>query len=75
MVPEFDDSGNEDKFLRDVRQDGKESQVETLFHASAKEQQQETFETGSGTRRYNFEKVQMTGITTFAGMIYQYGSN
>ena len=35
MVLEFDDRGNIDKFLRDVRQDGTESQVETLFHASA----------------------------------------
>ena len=70
MVPEFDNRGNVDKFLRDVRQDGTESQSETLFHAMAKEQQQRNFETGSGTRRYNFEKVQMTGITAFAGMIY-----
>ena len=47
MVPEFDDIGNVDKFLRDVRQDGTESQGETLFHAMAKEQQQESFETDS----------------------------
>ena len=61
MMPEFDDRGNVDKFLRDVRQDGTESQGETLFHAMAREQQQESFEKGPGTRRYNFEKVQMTG--------------
>ena len=71
MVPEFDDRGNVDKFLRDVRQDGTKSQGGTLFHAVAKEQQQGIFETGSGTRWYNFEKVQMTGITAFAEMIYQ----
>ena len=71
MVPEFDDRGNVDKFLRDVRQGGAESQGETFFCASAKEQQQESFETGSGTRRCNFGKVQMTGITAFAGTIYQ----
>ena len=71
MVPKFDDRGNVDKFLGDVRQDETESQGETFFRASAKEQQQESFETGSGTRRCNFEKVQMTGITAFAGMIYQ----
>ena len=71
MVPEFDDRGNVDKlFLGDVRQDETESQGETFFRVSAKEQQQESFETGSGTRRYNSEKVQMTGITAFAGMIY-----
>ena len=40
MVPEFDDRGNVDKFLRDVRQDGAESQGETFFCASAREQQQ-----------------------------------
>ena len=34
MVPEFDDRGNVDKFLRDVRQDGAESQGETFFCAS-----------------------------------------
>ena len=55
MVPEFDDRGNVDKFLRDITQDGTESQGE-IFHASAKEQQQESFETGPGTRRYNFKK-------------------
>ena len=33
MVPEFDDRGNIDKFLRDVRQDETKSQGETLFHA------------------------------------------
>ena len=70
MVPEFDDRGNVDKFLSDVRQHGAVSQGETLFHGSAKEQQQGSFETESGTRRYNFEKVQMTVITAFAGMIY-----
>ena len=31
MVPEFDDRGNVDKFLRDVGQDGAESQGETFF--------------------------------------------
>ena len=31
MVPEFDDRGNVDKFFRDVRQDGAESQGETFF--------------------------------------------
>ena len=70
MVPEFDDRGNVDKFLGDVRQDETEYQGETFFRALAKEQQQESFEIGSVTRRYNFEKVQMTGITAFAGMIY-----
>ena len=63
--------GNVDKFLRDVRQDGAESQSETFLCASAREQQRRSFETGSGTRRCIFGKVQMTGITTFAGMIYQ----
>ena len=70
MVPEFDERDNVDKFLRDVRQNGTESQGESsLFHASAKEQE-ESFETGSGARWYDLEKVQITGITTFAGMIY-----
>ena len=71
MVTEFDYRGNVGKlFLGDVRQDETESQGETFFRALAKKQQQESFETGSVTRRYNFEKVQMTGITAFAGMIY-----
>ena len=70
MVPQFDDRGNVDKFLRDVWQDGTESQGETLFHATAKDQEQKSYVTGSGTRRYYFEDVQMTGIAAFAGMIY-----
>ena len=57
MVPEFDDRGNVDIFLRDVRQDETESQGETLFHPMAKEQQQGSFETGSGARRYNFKQA------------------
>ena len=71
MMPEFDDRGNVDKLiLGNVRQDERESQGETFFRASAREQQQRSFETGSGTRRCIFGKVQMTGITAFAGMIY-----
>ena len=31
MVPEFDDRGNVDKFLRDVKQDGAESHGEIFF--------------------------------------------
>ena len=57
MVPKFDDRGNVDEFLRDVRPDGTESQGETFFCASTKEQQQGSFESGSGTRRYNFEQA------------------
>ena len=57
MVPEFDDSGNVHKFLN-VRQNRTEYQGETLFHATAKDHQQESFVIGSATRRYIFEKME-----------------